>query len=227
MRNKTSAVWEMSVPRASNLSSKEFTLECLSTSFVFSLVTSPGFGTTITDYTAPQCAASSESFDIYLFIFAVEAFSCQIQSQEKCFNSIFPELIQKQYLAVTVLIPSYGLLTQKIPKVLYFCCESLLCCLMCRDRWRKPAAHKAFSEHVILKSDVRVWFQREIFRRQYIISWSGNSRDGRTLCTKYNKYYWGISLNANYQDLHLFSHAKMHYLSLVLWFYVNKLGKEI
>lgn len=94
MRNKTSTVWEMSVPRASNLSSKEFTLECLSTSFVFCLVTSPGLGTTITDYTAPQCTASSESFDI--FFFAVEAFYCQIQSQEKCFNSTFPELIQKQ-----------------------------------------------------------------------------------------------------------------------------------
>lgn len=54
----------------------------------------------------------------YFIFFSVEAFYCQVQSREKCFN--LPRVNSETILAVTVLIPSYGLLTQKIPKCFVF-----------------------------------------------------------------------------------------------------------
>lgn len=181
---------------------------------------SPGFGTIfIIDYTAPKRTASSERLDnLFCSRSLLQSDGKPGQTPRFSLSRVYSET-----LIVTVLVPSYGLLTQKSPSASFFFWVTSLLFDM-RYCWRKSAASKAFSEHVRMK---RVWLHRENFRRQNIISWSGNCQDnGWDLYTKYNEYCWGISLTANRQELHLLSHVKMHYLSLVLCSYVNKLRPE-
>lgn len=105
MKNETNAIWEISLPCASSLSSKEFALECWTTSFVFCFSHIARLWYHFVTYYSTQSAQLLLSVSIDWFIyFVVDAFYSQIWSQET------------HLTLAAVLIPSYGLLTQKIPR---------------------------------------------------------------------------------------------------------------
>lgn len=170
----------------------------------FVSVTSPGFGITLSLTTVPKVHSFFWVFLLIdLFIYCVvDAFYSQIWSQET------------HLTLAAVLIPSYGLLTQMIPRCFIIAVSHF------SAAWhagRSMQHVKPLWKDVRMKSDMSIWFHRENFRRQNIISQPGNCRDSGTLYIT-NVVEAFIWLIAHHQELHLFSRVKMHYLTLVLWF---------
>ena len=204
MKNETNAIWEISLPCASSLSSKEFALECWTTSFVFCFSHIARLWYHFVTYYSTQSAQLLLSVSIDWFIYLLCS-RCILQSDMKPGNT--PHFSCSTHTFLWPLNPND-------PQVLYYCCKPLLCCL---TRWKKHAACKAPMKRVRMKSDMSIWFHRENFRRQNIISQPGNCRDSGTLYIT-NVVEAFIWLIAHHQELHLFSRVKMHYLTLVLWF---------
>lgn len=167
----------------------------------FVSVTSPGFGITSSLTTVPKV----HSFFWVFLLIDLFCSRCILQSDMKPGNT--PHFSCSTHTFLWPLNPND-------PQVLYYCCKPLLCCL---TRWKKHAACKAPMKRVRMKSEMSIWFHRENFRRQNIISQPGNCRDNGTLYIT-NVVEAFIWLIAHHQELHLFSRVKMHYLTLVLWF---------
>lgn len=130
MKNETNAIWEISLPCASSLSSKEFALECWTTSFVFCFSHIARLWYHFVTYYSTQSAQLLLSVSIDWFIYLLCS-RCILQSDMKPGNT--PHFSCSTHTFLWPLNPND-------PQVLYYCCKPLLCCL---TRWKKHAACKA------------------------------------------------------------------------------------